>query len=107
MTPAFCKAFVLALDIVEHRFPKGVVVTTSAITKFFSNGLDYESAIKTKGFFEESLYPLWRRLLTFVLDNTLSLIDCLGDGRQRLMAKLTAILCLLSLSSMVTPSQRA
>lgn len=71
MTPAFCRTFVLALDIIEHRFPKGVVVTTSAITKFFSNGLDYESAIKTKGFFEESLYPLWRRLITSVQANSL------------------------------------
>ena len=56
--------FLLALDIIDHRFPKGVVVTTSGIQKFYSNGLDYESAIKTKGFFGEVLYPLWRRLLT-------------------------------------------
>ena len=64
MTPAFCTAFMLALDLIEYRFPKGVVVTTSAIEKFYSNGLDYESAVKTKGFFERTLYPLWRRLLT-------------------------------------------
>ena len=66
MTPAFCKTFLLALDIIDHKFPNGVVVTTSAINKFYSNGLDYESAIKTKGFFQDSLYPLWRRLLTYV-----------------------------------------
>ena len=65
MTPAFCYTFLLALDILDHRFPKGVVVTTSGIQKFYSNGLDYESAIKTKGFFGEVLYPLWRRLLTY------------------------------------------
>lgn len=64
MTPAFCDTFLLALDILDHRFPKGVVVTTSGIQKFYSNGLDYESAIKAKGFFGEVLYPLWRRLLT-------------------------------------------
>ena len=66
MTPAFCQAFRLALDIIDHKFPRGVVVTTSSVAKFYSNGLDYESAIKTEGFFEESLYPLWRRLLTYV-----------------------------------------
>ena len=64
MTPAFCDTFLLALDILDYRFPKGVVVTTSGIQKFYSNGLDYESAIKTKGFFGDVLYPLWRRLLT-------------------------------------------
>ena len=64
LTPAFCKSLLLALDILDHRFPKGVVVTTSSITKFYSNGLEYESAMKTKGFFADGLYPLWRRLLT-------------------------------------------
>lgn len=66
MTPAFCKTFLLALDIIDHKFPNGVVVTTSSINKFYSNGLDYDSAVKTKGFFEDCLYPLWRRLLTYV-----------------------------------------
>ncbi|KAK4694991.1 Delta3-Delta2-enoyl-CoA isomerase, partial [Lecanoromycetidae sp. Uapishka_2] len=65
MTPAFCSTFLLALDILDHRFPKGVVITTSGIQKFYSNGLDYESAIKTQGFFSDYLYPLWRRLLTY------------------------------------------
>jgi len=69
LTSAFCSAFLLALDIVEHRFPKGIVVTTSAIPKFYSNGLNYESAIKSKPFFSESLYPLWRRLLTYEFPN--------------------------------------
>ena len=64
ITPAFCESFLLALDILDHRYPKGVAVTTSSIAKFYSNGLDYESAIKSPTFFSESLYPLWRRLLT-------------------------------------------
>lgn len=64
LTPAFCDSFVLALDIIEHRFPKGVVITTSGIAKFYSNGLNYESAVKTKGFFGDILYRLWRRILT-------------------------------------------
>lgn len=67
LTPSFCATFGLALDILLHRFPKGVVVTTSAIPKFYSNGLDYESAIKTPNFFPGVLYPLWRRLLTCVI----------------------------------------
>ncbi|KAL8873561.1 MAG: hypothetical protein Q9174_000999 [Haloplaca sp. 1 TL-2023] len=65
LTPALCSTLLLALDILDHRFDKGVVVSTSAITKFYSNGLDYDSAIKSEAFFDESLYPLWRRLLTY------------------------------------------
>ena len=66
LTPEFCGAFVLALDILDRRFEKGLVVTTSAIPKFYSNGLDFESAFKSKSFFPETLYPLWKRLLTYV-----------------------------------------
>ncbi|KAL9600704.1 MAG: hypothetical protein Q9219_003034 [cf. Caloplaca sp. 3 TL-2023] len=47
LTPGFCASFLTALDIIDKRHPQGVVVTTSAITKFYSNGLDYESAIKS------------------------------------------------------------
>ena len=64
LTPAFLSTLMLALDILDFRFPRGVVITTSTIPKFYSNGLDFENAVKTKGFFEEMLYPLWRRLLT-------------------------------------------
>lgn len=71
LTPEFCAAFVLALDIVDRRFDKGVIITTSAIPKFYSNGLDFESAFKSKSFFPESLYPLWKRLLTYVLSTSL------------------------------------
>ncbi|KAI9875229.1 MAG: hypothetical protein M1830_008724 [Pleopsidium flavum] len=74
LTPAFCSSFLLALDILEYRFPKGIVITTSAIPKFYSNGLNYESATKSKSFFSESLYPLWRRLLTYPMP-TLALIN--------------------------------
>ncbi|SLM34133.1 enoyl-hydratase isomerase [Lasallia pustulata] len=74
LTPAFCASFVLALDIIEYRFPKGVVITTSGIAKFYSNGLNYESAVKTKGFFGDILYPLWRRILTFPMP-TIALIN--------------------------------
>lgn len=64
LTTSFCTTLHLALDIIAHRYPKGVVVTTSGIPKFYSNGLDYESAIKSTDFFPDVLYPLWKRLLT-------------------------------------------
>jgi enoyl-CoA hydratase/carnithine racemase len=66
LTPSFNAAFLLSLDIIEHKLPKGVVITTSGIQKFYSNGLDLESAMKQPDFFKESLYPLWRRLVTCV-----------------------------------------
>ncbi|KIX95028.1 uncharacterized protein Z520_09338 [Fonsecaea multimorphosa CBS 102226] len=65
LVPAFNQTFLLALDIIEHRLPRGVVITTSSITKFYSNGLDFENAIKDPTFFPNSLYPLWRRLATY------------------------------------------
>lgn len=74
LTPSFCSSLLLALDILDHRYPKGVVVTTSGIQKFYSNGLDYESAVKEGArFWGGSLYPLWRRLLTYPMP-TLALL---------------------------------
>ena len=70
LIPAFNQSFLLALDIIEHRLPRGVVITTSSIPKFYSNGLDFESAIKDPTFFPNSLYPLWRRLITVSLITT-------------------------------------
>jgi Delta3-Delta2-enoyl-CoA isomerase len=74
LTPAFNATFLLALDILDNRFPKGVVVSTSSITKFYSNGLDYENAVKDPTFFRSSLYPLWRRLLSYPMP-TIALIN--------------------------------
>jgi enoyl-CoA hydratase/carnithine racemase len=65
LTPSFNLTFLLALDIIEHRLPKGVVITTSSITKFYSNGLDFENASRDPTFFPGSLFPLWRRLITY------------------------------------------
>lgn len=48
VTP-FCQAMILALDILEDRYPRGVVVTTSAIGKFYSNGMDIDHAVWTGG----------------------------------------------------------
>lgn len=74
LTPAFNATFLLALDIIETQFRKGVVVSTSSITKFYSNGLNYEAAVKDSMFFRNSLYPLWRRLLTYSMP-TVALIN--------------------------------
>lgn len=67
LTPNFIEAFLLSLDIIEHRYPKGVVITTSGIPKFYSNGLDLELATTTEGFLERWLWKLFRRLLTYAL----------------------------------------
>ena len=66
LTPSFIDALLLALDIIEHKFPRGVVITTSGIEKFYSNGLDLQLALSTEGFFEEWLWKLFRRFITYV-----------------------------------------
>ncbi|KAI0443929.1 putative carnitinyl-CoA dehydratase [Xylaria telfairii] len=65
LTPEFCRALINALDIIEFGYEPGVVVTTSGIKKFYSNGLDLGLAMSTVGFWEDSLYPLFRRFLTY------------------------------------------
>ena len=67
MVTGFCQALLLALDIIEFSHPPGVVITTSSITKFYSNGLDLEHAGSTEGFWTDSLFKLFRRLLTCVV----------------------------------------
>jgi hypothetical protein len=66
LVTSFCQAFLLALDIIEASYPPGVVVTTSGIPKFYSNGLDLEHAGSTKGFWKGSLNKLFGRLMTCV-----------------------------------------
>ena len=74
LTRPFNTALLLSLDILEHRFPAGVVITTSTIPKFYSNGLDYDNAIKDPTFFSTSLFPLWHRLLTYPMP-TIALLN--------------------------------
>lgn len=62
----FCEALLTALDIIEAKYERGVVITTSGIQKFYSNGLDLEHASRTPGFYANTLYKLWRRLLMYV-----------------------------------------
>jgi hypothetical protein len=70
LVTSFCQSLLLALDIIEFSHPPGVVVTTSAIGRFYSNGLDLKHASATEGFWEDSLYKVFRRLLTCVLSST-------------------------------------
>lgn len=64
LTTAFCRALLQALDIIEFGgYPPGVVITTSGIPKFYSNGLDLEHAINTDGFWQ-LFYDVWVRFLT-------------------------------------------
>ncbi|KAI0977022.1 putative carnitinyl-CoA dehydratase [Xylaria arbuscula] len=74
LTPEFCSALVTALDIIEFGYEPGVVVTTSGIKKFYSNGLDLALAMTTPGFWENSLYTMLRRFLTYPMP-TVALIN--------------------------------
>ncbi|OJI79729.1 hypothetical protein ABZX51_007980 [Aspergillus tubingensis] len=74
LTPTFIDTFLLALDIIEHRYQKGVLITTSGIPKFYSNGLDLELAQSTEGFLDKWLWKLFRRLLTYPMP-TISLLN--------------------------------
>jgi enoyl-CoA hydratase/carnithine racemase len=63
-TTNFLAAYIKALDILEDKYEKGVVISTSSIAKFFSNGLDVEHTMARPNFFKEALTPLLRRLIT-------------------------------------------
>jgi enoyl-CoA hydratase/carnithine racemase len=64
LVTSFCQSLLLALDIIEFDYPLGVVVTTSGIPKFYSNGLDLKHATDVPGFWAHSLYKLFARFLT-------------------------------------------
>ncbi|RDL36589.1 uncharacterized protein BP5553_05941 [Venustampulla echinocandica] len=74
LTTQFCQAVLLALDILEFSHPTGVLMTTSAITKFYSNGLDLNHATSTPGFFSSSLYAMFKRFLTYPMP-TVALVN--------------------------------
>ncbi|TVY73156.1 Peroxisomal enoyl-CoA delta isomerase, partial [Lachnellula suecica] len=71
---SFCQSIILALDILEAEYPPGVLITTSGIQKFYSNGLDLEHASNTKGFFHDSMFGLFKRLLTYPMP-TVALVN--------------------------------
>ncbi|KAK6855074.1 enoyl-CoA hydratase/isomerase [Apiospora arundinis] len=63
LTPPMCAALLECLD------------------RFYSNGLDLQLAMSTPGFTENSLYPLFRRFLTFPMP-TVALVNghCFAGG---------------------------
>lgn len=66
LTTASCNALLDALDLIEFGgYKPGVLVTTSGISKFYSNGLDLEHALGTPGFLPNVLYRLFHRFLTY------------------------------------------
>ncbi|TQS32479.1 hypothetical protein Golomagni_07201, partial [Golovinomyces magnicellulatus] len=74
ITVPFCKALLSALDIIEFGdYEPGVVITTSGIPKFYSNGLDLELAIQTPGFWA-LFYSVWARFLSFPMP-TIALLN--------------------------------
>lgn len=73
LTP-FLKTFLLALDILEFSYPHGVVVTTSGILKFYSNGLNLDHARETPNFFPGAFFALCRRFLTYPMP-TVALVN--------------------------------
>ncbi|RMJ20730.1 hypothetical protein PHISP_08400, partial [Aspergillus sp. HF37] len=72
--PGLHRRLILALDVIEHRFERGVVITTSGIDKFYSNGLDLQLALSTEGFFESYLWRLFQKFLTYPMP-TISLVN--------------------------------
>jgi enoyl-CoA hydratase/carnithine racemase len=74
LTTALIDSWLLALDIIEQRFPAGVVITTSSIQKFFSNGLDLAHVADTPDFMPKYLYALFQRLLLFPMP-TIALLN--------------------------------
>lgn len=77
LTPQFLTALLSALNHVEEqwddelsseRIGAGLVITGTIEgknSKFFSNGLDFESAIGDPDFFDRYLFPVYHKLLTF------------------------------------------
>ncbi|OCK76033.1 ClpP/crotonase [Lepidopterella palustris CBS 459.81] len=74
LTTAFINAFSLALDILQEKYPAGVLITTSSIPKFYSNGLDLPHFRDTVGFSEKTWFPFYQKLLTYHMP-TIALIN--------------------------------
>ena len=64
----------LALDIIAQKHEPGVVITTSGIPKFYSNGLDLNHVQETPHYFKDSLWPLYYRFLTYPMP-TVALVN--------------------------------
>lgn len=73
LTQSFCQGMIAALNELEFSrngdnqptYTPGVVLTTSGIAKFYSNGLDLSIAGSLPKFFEDNLFAMWKRFLNF------------------------------------------
>ncbi|SPO03535.1 related to enoyl-CoA hydratase/isomerase [Cephalotrichum gorgonifer] len=75
LTTPFCAALLKALTTLQHTQPPGVLVTTSSLPKFFSNGLDLSHVTSNAPhFWTSALYPLFRKLLSYPMP-TVALVN--------------------------------
>jgi len=77
ITTASVTAILDALDLLEFspdKYPPGVLITTSGLPKFYSNGLDLEHALATEDFMPTKLYKMFARFLTYPMP-TVALIN--------------------------------
>ncbi|TQV94321.1 hypothetical protein V2A60_002643 [Cordyceps javanica] len=86
LTTTFCKALLAALDILEFGdYAPGVVVTTSAIAKSYSNGFDLEHTLANRDEFFPFFYGLWVRFLTYPMP-TVALMNGHGYAAGLMLA---------------------
>lgn len=64
-TSSFCSHVLEALENIVASGNAKPLLTTSTSPKFYSNGLDFESAVNTPKFFENSYYPVMEAFLRF------------------------------------------
>ena len=65
LTTPVCHALITALSTLQHTQPPGVVITTSSLPKFYSNGLDLTHATTAPNFWTSALYALFRKFLSY------------------------------------------
>lgn len=63
LTSPVLEAFLLALEILEYKYPHGVLITTSSIPKFYSNGFDLQHNMERPGFMERFCLPVLKKLM--------------------------------------------
>ncbi|KAL9112831.1 MAG: hypothetical protein Q9227_002908 [Pyrenula ochraceoflavens] len=74
LNPSLNHALSLALSTISHKHPPGVVITTSSLPKFYSNGLDFSSVQADPASIANSIFPLFRKLLTYPMP-TIALLN--------------------------------
>lgn len=69
LTPSFLSTYLAALTHLQYStnppYPPGLLLTTSSLPKFYSNGLDLSTFMLDPDMKYRYLYPLFRKLLTY------------------------------------------